>query len=67
MAGPRAVVERLAAAQNWHDLDGSWPASARTSGASSRCTLRVRSREIDQVRKNWFALLEQSPTSDRTS
>jgi ketosteroid isomerase-like protein len=55
---PRAVIERLTAAQNAHDLDGMLACFAEDY-RSEQPLFPVRNFQgIDQVRANWSALLE---------
>jgi ketosteroid isomerase-like protein len=58
---PRAVIERLTAAQNAHDLDGML-ACFHDDYLSEQPIYPARTFQgIDQVRKNWSALLESIP------
>jgi ketosteroid isomerase-like protein len=61
MGDPRAVIERLTAAQNAHDLEGML-ACFHEDYRSEQPLFPARTFEgIDQVRANWSALLEAIP------
>lgn len=58
---PRPVIDRLAAAQNAHDLEGM-VACFHEDYRSEQPIYPARTFEgVDQVRKNWSALLESIP------
>jgi ketosteroid isomerase-like protein len=61
VADPRAVVERLTAAQNAHDLEGML-ACFHEDYRSEQPIYPARTFQgIEQVRKNWSTLLESVP------
>jgi ketosteroid isomerase-like protein len=61
MADPRAVMDRLTAAQNAHDLEGML-ACFHEDYSSEQPLFPARTFQgIDQVRANWSALLEAIP------
>ena len=61
MADPQAVIDRLTAAQNAHDLDGML-ACFHEDYRSEQPMYPARTfRGVDQVRANWSALLEGIP------
>jgi ketosteroid isomerase-like protein len=61
MADPRAVVERLTAAQNAHDLEGML-ACFHEDYRSEQPMYPARTFQgVDQVRKNWSELLQNIP------
>ena len=61
MGDPRAVIERLTAAQNAHDLDGML-ACFHEDYRSEQPIYPARTFQgVDQVRKNWSAMLESIP------
>ena len=61
MGDPRALVDRLTAAQNAHDLDGML-ACFRENYRSEQPQFPARTFQgIDQVRANWSALLDAMP------
>lgn len=55
------MVERLAAAQDRHDLDGILACFGEDHWSEQRLHPSRTFQGIDQVRKNWFALLEHIP------
>ena len=58
---PRAVIDRLTAAQNAHDLEGML-ACFHEDYRSEQPIYPTRTFQgVDQVRKNWSALLENIP------
>jgi ketosteroid isomerase-like protein len=61
MGDPRALVDRLTAAQNAHDLEGML-ACFHADYRSEQPQFPARTfRGIDQVRANWSALLDAMP------
>jgi ketosteroid isomerase-like protein len=61
VSDPRAVIDRLTAAQNAHDLD-AMVACFHEDYRSEQPMYPARSFQgIDQVRKNWSALLQSIP------
>jgi ketosteroid isomerase-like protein len=55
---PRALIERLTAAQNAHDLDGMLACFAEDYRSEQPLFPARNFQGIDQVRANWSALLE---------
>jgi ketosteroid isomerase-like protein len=55
---PRALIERLTAAQNAHDLDGMLACFAEDYRSEQPLFPARNFQGIDQVRANWAALLE---------
>ena len=61
MGDPRALMDRLTAAQNAHDLDGMLACFAEDYRSEQPLFPARNFDGIDQVRANWSALLEGIP------
>ena len=61
MADPRAVIDRLAAAQNAHDLEGMLTCFHEDYSSEQPLHPARAFQGIDQVRANWSALLGAIP------
>jgi ketosteroid isomerase-like protein len=58
---PRALIDRLTAAQNAHDLEGMLACFHEDYGSEQPLFPARTFQGIDQVRANWSALLEDVP------
>ena len=61
MADPRALIDRLTAAQNAHDLEGMLACFHEDYRSEQPMYPARKFQGIDQVRANWSALLEGIP------